>query len=103
MLKGANYLDKQVKANLDQYGLFPQCDWSINEEFHFGAYAKVTDELMNFIARFEQQHNIPLEPIYSGKMLFGIYELIKKRDFFPQNKSILIIHGGGLQGCRGYI
>ena len=103
VLKGANYLDKQVKANLDQYGLFPQCDWSINEEFHFGAYAKVTDELMNFIARFEQQHNIPLEPIYSGKMLFGIYELIKKRDFFPQNKSILIIHGGGLQGCRGYI
>ena len=103
VLKGANYLKNQVKDNLHHYGLLPQCDWSINEEFHFGAYAKVTDELLSFITRFEEQHNIPLEPVYSGKMLFGIYELIKKRDFFPQNRSILVIHGGGLQGRRGYI
>jgi 1-aminocyclopropane-1-carboxylate deaminase len=103
VLKGDNYLRKQVEDNLRQYGLSPQCDWSVNQDFHFGGYAKVTDELFNFINCFEEQHNIPLEPVYSGKMLFGIYQLIKKRDFFPQNKSILVVHGGGLQGRRGYM
>ena len=43
-------------------------------------------------------NKVPLEPVYSGKMLYGLYELIKKRDFFPQNSRIMVIHGGGLQG-----
>ena len=103
VLKGNNYLGRQVSNNFLNFGLTSHCDWSINDSFHFGGYAKTTEELMGFIKRFEEVNNIPLEPVYSGKMLYGLYELITKRDFFPQNWRIIIIHGGGLQGSRGFL
>ena len=44
---------------------------------------------MGFIKRFEEEvNNIPLEPVYSGKMLYGLYELITKRDFFPHKIGV---------------
>ena len=75
--------------------------WKINHAYHFGGFAKTTDELNHFIKTFKQQHNIQLEPVYSGKMLWGIFDLISKDHFKPDTK-ILAIHGGGLQGLRGY-
>ncbi len=102
VLKGDAYLERQISNNFQHFGLTSQCRWSINDRFHFGGYAKTTDELITFINRFERIHNIPLEPVYVGKMLCGLYQLIKKRDFFPQNYRILVIHGGGLQGNRGF-
>lgn len=75
-------------------------NWSINCEYHFGGYGKTTDELINFINSFYLEHNINLDPIYTGKMMFGIYNLIEK-GFFPENSKILAIHTGGLQGIKG--
>ena len=75
--------------------------WKINHAYHFGGFAKTTDELNHFIKTFKQQHNIQLEPVYSGKMFWGIFDLISKDQFKPGTK-ILAIHGGGLQGLRGY-
>lgn len=103
ILKGDNYLNRQISNNLQKFGLSSHCEWSINDTFHFGGYAKTTEELIAFISRFERVNKIPLEPVYSGKMLYGLYELTKKRDFFPQNSRIMIIHGGGLQGKRGFL
>lgn len=74
--------------------------WSVNCEYHFGGYGKVTNELIEFINSFYIQFGIPLDPIYTGKMMFGILDLIQK-DFFPPNSKILAIHTGGLQGIAG--
>ena len=75
-------------------------NWSVNCEYHFGGYGKVTNELIEFINSFYTQFGIPLDPIYTGKMMFGIMQLIQN-DYFPPNSKILAIHTGGLQGIAG--
>jgi 1-aminocyclopropane-1-carboxylate deaminase len=77
-----------------------QKNWSVNCEYHFGGYGKVTNELIEFINTFYLEHAIRLDPIYTGKMMLGIFVLIQK-DFFPPNSKILAIHTGGLQGIAG--
>ena len=76
-------------------------NWSINHDYHFGGFAKTSAELNQFIRDIKQQYKIQLEPVYSGKMLWGIYDLIKK-NHFKSGSKILAIHGGGLQGLRGF-
>lgn len=75
-------------------------NWYVNCDYHFGGYGKVSDELIEFMNAFYQQTNIPLDPIYTSKMMFGILDLIKK-DYFLPNSKILAIHTGGLQGIAG--
>jgi len=75
-------------------------NWELITDYHFGGYAKIKPELITFINQFKTQNNIPLDPIYTGKMLFGILDLIKK-DYFPKGTRILAIHTGGLQGIAG--
>ncbi|WP_298136815.1 1-aminocyclopropane-1-carboxylate deaminase/D-cysteine desulfhydrase [Flavobacterium sp.] len=75
-------------------------NWNIISDYHFGGYGKVSNELINFINDFNEKYNIPLDPIYTGKMVFGVIELINK-NYFPENSKILMIHTGGLQGIEG--
>ena len=75
-------------------------NWSINDNYHFGGYGKVTDELIQFLNSFYSQTAIPLDPVYTGKMVFGVLDLIEK-GYFPPNAKILMIHTGGLQGIKG--
>ncbi len=72
-------------------------NWQLISDYHFGGYAKVTAELLTFIEQFETDHGVPLEPIYTGKMLFGLSELIQQ-GYFAKGTRILVIHSGGLQG-----
>ncbi len=71
------------------------------DDYHFGRYGKVPDELKAFIIQFYEETNIPLDPIYTSKMMFGILDLIKKK-YFKENSTIIAIHTGGLQGLRGF-
>jgi len=75
-------------------------NWSLITEYHFGGFAKVDETLINFINYFKQETGIPLDPIYTGKMVFGIVALIKS-GFFKKGTKILAIHTGGLQGIQG--
>jgi 1-aminocyclopropane-1-carboxylate deaminase len=75
-------------------------NWGLITEYHFGGYAKVTEGLVQFINGFYQRNKIILDPIYTGKMVFGVIDLIQK-DYFPENSRILMIHTGGLQGIEG--
>ncbi len=75
-------------------------NWELITDYHFGGYAKVNDELIAFINWFFEQTEIPLDPVYTGKMVFGIFDLITK-NYFPENSKILLIHTGGLQGIQG--
>lgn len=75
-------------------------NWNINCDYHFGGYGKVTEELISFMNQFYMQTKIPLDPVYTAKMMFGICDLIPKGYFKPGSK-ILAIHTGGLQGIQG--
>ena len=70
---------------------------SCNGNYHFGGYAKKTTELVNFMNIFYQHTKIPLDFVYTGKMMFGVYDLLSKH-YFPEESKILCIHTGGLQG-----
>ena len=72
-------------------------DWQIMDNYCCGGYAKTTAELIQFIQNFEAEYDIPLEQIYTGKMLMGLTELIAK-GYFPAGSKLLVIHTGGLQG-----
>jgi len=75
-------------------------NWSLINDYHFGGYAKINKNLISFINEFYQQTTIPLDPVYTGKMMFGIMDLIKK-NYFKRNSKILAVHTGGLQGIAG--
>jgi len=75
-------------------------NWELQSDYHFGGYGKINEVLVRFINDFFEQTKIPLDPIYTSKMMFGIVDLIKK-GYFPKGSKILAIHTGGLQGIKG--
>ena len=75
-------------------------NWDLILDYHFGGYAKVNSELIAFLNSFNRDNNIPLDPVYTGKMMYGVHDLIHK-GYFPDQSRILVIHTGGLQGVRG--
>lgn len=76
-------------------------DWEIDTDHHYGGYARTNGALLDFIEWFYQRHNIVLEPVYSGKMMAALYHRMECGWFAP-GERVLAIHGGGLQGLRGY-
>jgi 1-aminocyclopropane-1-carboxylate deaminase len=94
VLKGGDFLNGEVKNLLTEEAK-TYSNWSINTDYHFGGYAKFNDALLNFIADLEQKHQILYEPIYTGKMMYGIYDLAKK-GFFKKGERVIALHTGGL-------
>jgi len=72
-------------------------NWSLTDQYCGGGYAKSSPELLQFMLQFEQQYAIPLEQVYTAKMMMGLFDLIGK-NHFPTHTRILVIHTGGLQG-----
>lgn len=72
-------------------------NWQLEPRFHFGGFAKTTPELIGFIRSFYIATNIPLDIVYTGKMMFGVAQLIRE-NAFPDQAQIVCIHTGGLQG-----
>ncbi|OUW77606.1 MAG: 1-aminocyclopropane-1-carboxylate deaminase [Flavobacteriaceae bacterium TMED212] len=75
-------------------------NWTLNNDYTFGGYAKITPELIDFINTFNKNFKTPLDPVYTGKLLFGIFDMIKNKKWLTA-KKILVIHTGGLQGIEG--
>jgi 1-aminocyclopropane-1-carboxylate deaminase len=75
-------------------------NWELLTDYHFGGYGKVNEVLIGFINQFYTENQIPLDPIYTGKMVFGVIDLIEK-NYFPDGSKILLIHTGGIQGIQG--
>jgi 1-aminocyclopropane-1-carboxylate deaminase/D-cysteine desulfhydrase-like pyridoxal-dependent ACC family enzyme len=100
VLKAENFIATEIKSWLNHFNSDQQ-NWNINEEYHFGGYAKVNSDLIDFIGGFEEQNNIPLDYIYTGKMMYGIFDLIRKGTF-KKGETIVAVHTGGLQGNAGF-
>lgn len=79
--------------------LTPHDNYLILPEFHQGGYAKKTPELLQFMNEFYEATGIPTDFVYTGKLMFAIFQLIHKQ-YFPPGSRILAIHSGGLQGNK---
>lgn len=93
-LKG-DFLTNDIKKMIE-----PKTNWRLITDYNFGGYAKVSKELITFINQFKKETNIALDAVYTGKMMFGLADLIRK-GFFEKGSKILVIHTGGLQGNIG--
>lgn len=95
VLKGADFLKEEINA----YFTSPP-SYSFHNNYNFGGYARTTTELLEFIGYFTSKTGILLDPVYTGKMMFALYDLIRK-DHFPKGSTILAVHTGGLFGLLG--
>ncbi|WP_374949747.1 1-aminocyclopropane-1-carboxylate deaminase/D-cysteine desulfhydrase [Mucilaginibacter sp.] len=88
-----------IKDEIDKFLTAP-ASYQLHTAYHFGGYGKTTPELINFIQKFIAETGILIEPVYTGKMLYALYDLAAK-DHFEQGSSILAIHTGGIWGLLG--
>jgi len=96
VLKGAEFLIREIEA-------FSGCNsFEFHAGYHFGGYAKTDEVLLNFIKDFCGTSGMLIEPVYTGKMFYSLFDLITKDHFKPGSK-ILAIHTGGLSGISGMI
>ena len=95
VLKGADWLNQDIQSYLENQ----QRRWKVELDYHCGGYARTTPELMSFMSSFEQETGVPLEPVYTGKALYGLFQSVKAGKV-ESGSRILFIHTGGLQGKR---
>ena len=101
VLKGGGFLSDEVERLAIEAKLrYETLNLDFILDYHFGGYAKMKPELLKFINDFRERNSIPLDPVYTGKMMLGIYDLIQKKTF-ARGTTILAIHTGGLQGWEG--
>lgn len=96
-IKNMTDIDERIRFLSDNKRTY---NYEIVPDYHFGGFAKYTVELTTFMNQFYKSHHIPLDFVYTGKMMFGISEMITA-NYFPVNSRILCIHTGGLQGNSG--
>ena len=98
-LKGGEFLTTEVSNFLGNKRT--KSNWRIESRFHFGGYAKINNELIRFMHKFKSQYDITLDAVYTAKMFYGLFELIKSGTFKP-GTVIIAVHSGGLQGNKGF-
>ncbi|MBA3682019.1 MAG: pyridoxal-phosphate dependent enzyme [Bacteroidetes bacterium] len=115
VLKGENVLVDDAKKQLKN--CFPEQEFTINgneelqnesvedncisNNYSFNGYAKMDPELISFKKEFEDDFNIPLDHIYTNKLVYAVFDLIKKKKV-KMNSKIMLVHSGGLQGNKGF-
>lgn len=95
VLKASNYIHNEVKRQLDMVGQH-RTNWCVWDNYHFDGYAKIKAELITFIEQFEHRQRIPLDHVYTGKMMYGLYDLIRQ-DHFKKGETIVAVHTGGFR------
>lgn len=90
-----NYLEMEdsIKNIIDE----PAKNLIVNHDYHFGGYAKNKPALLEFMNEFYNQTSIPTDFVYTGKLCYAIFDIVKK-NYFPEGSNLLLIHSGGLQG-----
>jgi len=101
VLKGGDFLRTEIQDHIKNYIDKVYLNWRLMLEYHFGGYAKYSSELIEFINEFNKKHEIPLDPVYTGKMMYGLIHMIQK-GVFKKGTRIIAIHTGGLQGIDGF-
>ena len=100
-LKGGDFLRADVAALTQAASGRALSNYELHTGYHFGGYAKLPPELRAFIQQFEADFGVLLDPIYTGKLLFGVLDLIKK-GHFAAGSTVVAVHTGGLQAWAGF-
>jgi hypothetical protein len=95
VFKNGEFIRREIENYLDQ-----SCSFNLHVDYHFGGYAKTKPELLKFVQDFIATTGIIIEPVYTGKMLFAIFNLIENNYFIPGTR-IIGIHTGGIFGLLG--
>jgi|TARA_B110000116_G_scaffold267760_1_gene280603 1-aminocyclopropane-1-carboxylate deaminase len=95
VLKAEGFLEREVHSWVEDIGSEQTVTWEILQDYHCGGYAKSNDKLKRFISQFTCWSNIPIEPIYTGKLFYGLFDQISNGKF-PKGSEILAIHSGGV-------
>lgn len=95
VLKNGEFMADEIR----QYQTYPH-PFELHTDYHFGGYAKTTPALVDFTKEFIAHTGILIEPIYTGKMLYALFDLARN-DYFKPGNQILAIHTGGLWGLLG--
>ena len=95
VLKNGGFIREEIKKYLIYNNSF-----ELHTDYHFGGYAKTTPELLQFIQNFTAASGILLDPVYTGKMMYSVFDLTAK-DYFKKGDKILTVHTGGLFGLLG--
>lgn len=101
VLKAADFLNNDVRILLADNDYHTAQNWHIALNYHLGGYARTTPELFAFIRQFKSDFGIELDAIYTGKMFFGLFDLISQGTF-DRGTRIVAVHSGGLQGNAGF-
>lgn len=86
------------KKEIEKYT--SKTNFQLTDAYSFGGYGKIDLKLIRFINEFKEKTGIALDPIYTGKLMYGVLDLIKT-NYFKENSRILALHSGGLQGIAG--
>ncbi len=97
VLKGADFLHDEVRRLLAAANRPDPQNWRLLLDAHWGGYGRAPEALLAFIRQFEQQHGLPLEQVYTGKLFAAVWRLIEDGQFAP-GRHVMLIHSGGLQG-----
>ncbi|WP_052732518.1 1-aminocyclopropane-1-carboxylate deaminase/D-cysteine desulfhydrase [Hymenobacter terrenus] len=100
-LKNGGFLRAEIDALTQAAVGQVFANYALQTDYHFGGYAKYSAELLVFIRQFREQHGILLDPIYTGKLLFGVLDLIGK-GYFRRGSTVVAVHTGGLQAWAGW-
>ncbi|MEH2194578.1 MAG: pyridoxal-phosphate dependent enzyme [Nostoc sp.] len=107
ILKNGLFLAQEIESLLTNYLISDlptpsnsPVPWELVCDYHFGGYAKVNNQLLVFSQQFKEEHNVPLDYVYTAKMFYGVMDLLQQ-GFFSQGDSLLLVHTGGLQGNIG--
>lgn len=95
VLKAEGYLQAEVQRWLANNQCLTSLNWWVEENYHCGGYARSNPQLKAFLKDFAGFSQLPLEPVYTGKLLFGLFDMIG-RGKIPAGSEILAIHTGGV-------
>ena len=95
VLKGQGYLQSEVEKQLDSSNCANTVRWRVEDSYHCGGYARSNAELEAFLAEFSAISAIPLEPVYTGKLFYALFDSIEK-GIIPAGTEVLAIHSGGV-------
>jgi 1-aminocyclopropane-1-carboxylate deaminase/D-cysteine desulfhydrase-like pyridoxal-dependent ACC family enzyme len=98
VLKDGEFLRQEIEKLILSYNSKNYANWSVLTSYHHGGYAKVTPGLLMFIKEMKEKHSLPLDPVYTGKLLWAVSKEIE-RGTFKEGSTVLVIHTGGLQGA----
>lgn len=99
VLKNNFSIDTEIKALLNTEEVNKSFEMIHN--YHFGGYAKHNPALIDFMNDCYKKMELPLDFVYTAKLMYGVRDLATKGKFEPSSK-ILVIHSGGLQGNRSF-